>query len=355
MNLLELLPDELESFLKDLGEPSYRCRQVFAWLHRGASFEEMTDLPRELRSRLKALAKSGCLRESARETAPDGAAKFGFLTEDGQVVETVLIPHPRRTTVCVSSQIGCAFGCRFCVTGRMGLIRNLAAAEIVEQVVRVQRECRPRRISNVVFMGMGEPMANYEATVRAVRLLNHPYGLGIGARHIAISTCGIPAGIRRLADEGLQVALAVSLHAATDDLRRRLVPVSEAHSIADVMSAAKYFADQTGRKVTLQYVVLPGVNDAEEQARQLARLTRPLPSVVNVIAQNPAEGAGRPDPAAAERFARLLSQRGVAVAVRRSRGAEALGACGQLGSRPKAKGSAGRSAARPTQGAAQDL
>jgi len=171
--------------------------------------------PEELRAQLHDLAQTSSLEEAEEERAPDGAVKFAFRTADGHVVESVLIPHARRTTVCVSSQIGCVFGCRFCATGKQGLVRDLAAGEIVEQVVRVQARCQPHRVSNVVFMGMGEPLANYESVVRAVRVLNQPAGLHIGARRIAISTCGLPEQMRRLAAEGLQVALAVSLHPAT--------------------------------------------------------------------------------------------------------------------------------------------
>ena len=204
-DLTGLLPDELQAFLERLGEPKYRARQVFSWLHRGASFEEMTDLPRPLRDQLAGRAVCHPLRIETQAEAPDGASKFAFRTGDDRIVETVLIPHERRTTVCVSSQIGCAL--------------------------------RGKRVTNVVFMGMGEPLANYRAVLRAVYLLNHPWGLRIGARHIAISTCGLPDQIRRLAGEGLQVALAISLHAATDELRTELVPINRLHPIAEVIAA----------------------------------------------------------------------------------------------------------------------
>jgi 23S rRNA (adenine2503-C2)-methyltransferase len=333
LDLLGLLPDELAFFLRVLGQPAYRARQVLAWLHRGASFAEMTDLPAPLRARLASLASAGTLQVAQRESAPDAATKFAFRTPDDQVVESVLIPHRQRTTVCVSSQIGCAHGCRFCATGQRGLVRDLTAGEIVEQVVRVQQHCRPARVTNVVFMGMGEPLANYDAVVRAVRLLNHPHGLHIGARHIAISTCGLPEQIQRLAGEGLQVALAISLHAATDEVRSQLVPVNRTHPIAAVLAAARGYAERTGRKVAFAYVVVPGLNDTADQARRLAVLTRGFASMVNLIPQNPTAGSTSPDPQAALRFARRLEQQGVPAAVRRSRGAEVLGACGQLRAR----------------------
>jgi len=345
-----LAPDELELFLRGLGEPRYRARQVMAWLHRGAALADMSDLPLPLRQHLAQQARAGSLQLEVEARARDGASKLALRTADGHLVESVVIPHPRRTTVCVSSQIGCAYRCRFCATGQQGLTRDLSAGEIVEQVVRAQQGVHPARVSNVVFMGMGEPLANYYAVVRAVRLLNHPWGLHIGARHIAISTCGLPDQIRRLAGEGLQLALAVSLHAATDEVRSQLVPVNRSHPIAQVMSAARDYGDRTGRKVAFQYVVVPGLNDTPGQGRRLAELLKGLPAMVNLIPQNPINGFGRPDARAASNFARLLRERGVEVAIRKSRGAEVLGACGQLRGRAGRQNDVGRDTARPTQG-----
>jgi 23S rRNA (adenine2503-C2)-methyltransferase len=303
--LLSLLPDEIEVLLADLGpsgsrrsQPAYRARQLFSWLHRGASFEEMSDLPAALRARLSQQATAGSLRLRERLTARDQASKFAFHTADAHLIETVLIPHPNRNTVCVSSQIGCRYRCHFCATGKQGLTRDLTAGEIVEQVVRVQQAIIPQRTGNVVFMGMGEPLENYEAVLRAVRLLNHPWGLHIAARHIAISTCGLPDQIRRLAGEGLQVALAISLHAASDELRSRLVPVNRKHPLAELMP------------------------------------------------HNPPE-ADKPDPGPALAFAQRLRRLGLEVAVRRSRGAEVLGACGQLRERATGPNNIGRASARP--------
>jgi 23S rRNA (adenine2503-C2)-methyltransferase len=333
LDLLGLLPDELARFLSALGEPSYRARQLFSWLHRGARFDDMTSLPTPLRARLADLAAPGTLRSHTQDTAPDRATKFAFRAADDHIIETVLIPHGRRTTVCVSSQIGCAYRCRFCATGQQGLTRDLTAGEIAEQVVRAQQLSPPVRITNVVFMGMGEPLANYQAVVKAVRLLNHPDGLNIGARHIALSTCGLPDGIRRLAAEGLQLALAISLHAATDDIRSQLVPVNRTHPIAELIAAARDYAAKTGRKIAFQYVVVPGLNDSPVQAWRLAALAKGLPCMVNVIPQNPLSDSTPADRAAPVRFARLLRARGLPVVIRRSRGAEVLGACGQLRSR----------------------
>jgi len=297
----------------------------------------MTDLPRSLRTKLASVASASTLQLAQRDAAPDGAAKFAFHSEEGQVIESVLIPHLGRTTVCVSSQIGCAYGCQFCATGQHGLVRSLTAGEIVEQVIRVQRECRPARVTNVVFMGMGEPLANYDAVLRAVRLLNHPCGLHISARRIAISTCGLPEQIRRLAGEGLPLALAISLHAATDEVRDRFIPINRTHPVSEVIAAAREYARRTGRKVAFQYVVVPGLNDTAQQARRLAALIRGFPAMVNVIPRNPVSDSAPPDARAAVRFARLLEEQGAAATVRRSRGAEVLGACGQLRARLTAR------------------
>jgi 23S rRNA (adenine2503-C2)-methyltransferase len=332
-DLLGMLPEELETFLRALGQPAYRARQLFAWLHRGAAFEEMTDLPAPLRERLAALASAARLRPVERVDAPDGATKFGFRTTDGHTIETVLIPQGQRRTVCVSSQVGCAFRCAFCATGRQGLTRSLSAGEIAAQVVLVQKAVLPARVSNVVFMGMGEPLANLEAVMKAVRLLNHPYGLAIGARHIAISTCGLPEQIVRLGKAKSQVALAISLHAATDEVRAGLVPISRKHPLRELMGAVRRYVRETGRKVSFEWVVVPGVNDTPEQARLAAELLRRLPSMVNVIPRNPIDQEGAADPGPAYRFAALLSRHGVEAVVRRSRGAEVLGACGQLRAR----------------------
>jgi len=331
-DLTALLPEELTEFMARLGQPGYRARQVFCWLHRGASFAGMSDLPRPLRDRLSQEARAGTLALVARQTAPDGATKLGLRAADGHLIETVLMPYARRTTVCVSSQIGCAYGCVFCATGQQGLTRSLSAGEIVEQVVRAQGLARPRRVSNVVFMGMGEPLANYDAVMRAVRLLNHPWGLRIAARHVALSTCGLPEEIRRLASEDLQVALAVSLHAGDDEVRSQLVPINRRHPIAEVVRAARDYARQTGRKVAFEYMVAAGLNDTPDQARRVAELLTGMPAMVNVIPQNPTGQGGEPDARAARAFAGLLRSHGLEVAVRRSRGGQILGACGQLSS-----------------------
>jgi len=331
--LKQLTREELADWLAQQQEPPYRARQLFHWLYRrlAADFAAMTDLPAATRQRLaQGMAQVDALRPAACQESADGSIKLAFSLYDRRVIESVLIPHRERTTVCVSSQVGCGYGCRLCATGQLGFSRNLYAAEIVDQVVQAQRQ-GGRRISNVVFMGMGEPLANYDQVLRAVRLLNDREGLGIAARHIAISTCGLPPQMRRLAGEKLQLHLAVSLHAPSDELRSQLLPINRRYPLRQVLQAARHYAERTGRKVTFQYTLIGGVNDSPAQARRLAGLVRGMPCLVNLIPLNQAlEGYRPPERPAVTRFRAELAAAGVEVAVRRSYGADIRGACGQL-------------------------
>jgi 23S rRNA (adenine2503-C2)-methyltransferase len=343
-DLRSLLPDELAQLLSSLGEPPYRALQLFRWVHRRAarSFDEMTNLPASLRSRLAQLAALAPLELASQLRAPDGTTKAALRLHDGHLIESVLIPHPRRTTVCVSTQVGCAFGCRLCASGARGLARSLTPGEILGQVYHFARELDKlhRRISNVVFMGSGEPLANYEAVLRALKLLNHPQGLAIGARHLSISTCGLPGGIRRLAREPLQVGLAVSLHAPDDQTRSRLMPVNRKYPLALLIAACRDYARRTGRKITFEYALVAGLNDQPPQARALAALLRGLPCVVNLIPANPTTArqsvwrAAPPTRAGLAAFRRELEAHHLEVALRRPRGREIIGACGQLTGAP---------------------
>jgi 23S rRNA (adenine2503-C2)-methyltransferase len=340
LDLKGLLPEELATALQPLRGPAFRGRQVFGWMHRrlAADFAEMTDLPAPLRARLAEEFRLTTLREVSRQEAADGTTRFLFALADENTLESVYIPAATRATVCISSQVGCPFGCRFCATGQSGFVRNLSAAEIVDQVYRVQAALpEGRRISNVVYMGMGEPLANYEQSLRSVRLLLHPLGLNLAQRHITLSTVGITPGIDRLADEGLQVNLAISLHAPTQAGRLKLLPIAKKYPIDDLIAAARRYVHRTGRKVTFEYTVVPGSNDSPGDALQLAALVRGLQALVNVIPLNLNEGAmpglklSPPELiAAAERFTALLRGHGVEAALRRSRGEEVTGACGQL-------------------------
>jgi len=339
-DLKGLYPDELAAALAPLGAPAFRGRQLFGWMHRRlvADFAEMTDLQAALRATLADEFRLTALREVNRSEAADGAVRYLFALADGNTVETVYIPTSARHTVCVSCQVGCPFGCRFCATGQSGFVRNLSAAEIVDQVYRAQAALpEGRRISNVVYMGMGEPLANYDQVLRSVRLLLHPLGLNLAQRHITLSTVGITPGIDRLAEEELQVNLAISLHAPTQAGRLTLLPIAKKYPLDDLLAAARRYVRRTSRKVTFEYTVAPGSNDSAEDARQLSALVRGLQALVNVIPLNLNEGAlpglklSTPELlAAAERFTDLLRTHGVEAALRRSRGEEVTGACGQL-------------------------
>ncbi|MDQ7843248.1 MAG: 23S rRNA (adenine(2503)-C(2))-methyltransferase RlmN [Armatimonadota bacterium] len=336
---------ELEAFAREQGEPAYRGRQLARWLYRGGvtSFAEMTDLPGRLRGLLAERAHLLTLSPEAAVSADGGdTVKYLIPLGDGGSVETVFMRYADgRRSVCLSTQVGCGMGCTFCATGLAGLTRNLSAAEIVEQVLLVQREQRTA-VTNVVFMGMGEPLANYAATLRAVRILNAPWGLGIGMRHLTLSTVGLVPQIRALAGERLQLTLAVSLHAPDDELRSALVPVNRRWPIADLLEACRDYVRQTGRRVSFEYVLLEGVNDRPEQAAHLGRLLTAAARKaggspgrywhVNLIPWNPVAGLPyrRPSRARVDAFAAALAAMDVPATIRLERGVEIAAACGQL-------------------------
>ena len=325
---LDLTRAELAELLA--GEPSYRAAQVWRGLHQGLEPEEMTDLPRSLRRHLgDRLAPA--LELAATSTSDDGATvKWLWHLSDGAAVETVLMRYPDRATVCVSSQAGCAMACSFCATGQAGFRRHLTAGEIVEQVVRARRAALPRRLSNVVFMGMGEPLANYGPTWSAVERLHDD--LGISARHLTVSTVGVVPGILRLAAERLPVNLAVSLHAANDELRDGLVPINRRWPLPVLLDACRTYVEAKGRRLSFEWALIDGVNDRPSDASELAALARPLAAHVNLIPLNPTPGypaRGTP-PAGVRAFRDRLRAMGVNATVRRNRGTDIDAACGQL-------------------------
>ena len=337
----DLSPEELAEVLA--GEPPYRVRQVWDGLHRRASRpEEMTELPRLLRERLED-ALPGALGEVACRSADDGGTmKWLFELADGRRIETVLMAYPDRVTVCVSTQAGCAMGCAFCATGQGGFERQLSTGEIVEQVVAGMRAARPRRVSNVVFMGMGEPLANYERTWAAIERIHGD--LGISARRLTLSTVGLVPGIRRLARATLPVNLAVSLHAANDELRDRLVPMNRRYPLALLAEACAEYAASTGRRPSFEWALIDGTNDRPSDMAELAELARPLGAHVNLIPLNPTPGyALRGSSARTVAEVRdTLVRLGVNATVRATRGVEIEAACGQLaaGGAPPVVGSA---------------
>ncbi|MDH4363874.1 MAG: 23S rRNA (adenine(2503)-C(2))-methyltransferase RlmN [Acidimicrobiia bacterium] len=313
------------------GEPAYRARQVWQGLYdRGLAPSELSSLPAALRRRLDEAVRPSLRLEREQRDPVDGTVKWLWRTDDVVALETVLMPYRDRVTVCVSSQAGCAMACGFCATGQAGYQRNLSVGEILEQVVAARAAAAPRRLSNIVFMGMGEPFANYDRVLIAVRRIVGD--LRIGARHVTVSTIGLVPAIDRFAGEGLQVGLAVSLHAANDELRSDLVPVNRRHPIADVVAAARRFRERTGRRVSFEWAMIDGVNDRPSDADELAVVATDARAHVNLIPLNPTPGwptTGSPAGRISD-FARRLTDRGINVTVRANRGTGIDAACGQL-------------------------
>ncbi|MBM3926157.1 MAG: 23S rRNA (adenine(2503)-C(2))-methyltransferase RlmN [SAR202 cluster bacterium] len=334
--LLGLTDGELSSLFEGLGEPAYRGKQVADALYkRGArDFNQLTNLSKGLRDRLQREFALGRSEIVTRQQAKDGTVKLLLGLADGQKVESVALPYEERYSCCVSTQVGCPVKCAFCATGLSGYTRNLTAGEIVDQVLTVQdvaRESDPQaRVSNVVFMGMGEPLMNYDATLKALHLLNDE--VGIGMRHLTVSTVGYVPGIRRLAKEKLQCTLAISLHAPNDELRRQLIPTMHKWDIKELMSACRDYFNETHRRLTFEYCLLRGVNDQSEHAQELAALLQGMNCHVNLIPFNPVEALGFKGPKKdrIRAFKQVLEESGVQVTQRVQRGVDIDAACGQL-------------------------
>jgi 23S rRNA (adenine2503-C2)-methyltransferase len=326
---------EIEAFVTRLGEPAYRAKQIAAWVFQRdvADFQEMTDLSKELRARL-ADAAEVCTAEviDTRRSQKDDTAKVLLEFADGARVESVLLRDDGRLTGCVSTQVGCKFACSFCATGAMGFVRDLTAAEIVEQILALRRLAAPERLRNLVYMGMGEPMDNYDATMASIRIANAGWGLGIGARHITVSTAGHVPGIRRLQDEGLQLQLAVSLNAPEQRLRGELMPIAGRYSLTQLVEAIEQYTARTRRRGTLEYVLLRDINDSEEMADLLAGLASKLGCKVNLICYNENKDSAYSPPTdrAVEQFVERVRRRCPTVVRRISRGADIAAGCGQL-------------------------
>jgi 23S rRNA (adenine2503-C2)-methyltransferase len=338
-HVLELTPEALADHLVELGEPRYRARQILEWVfrHGAVDFSAMTSLPVALRERLAQDLLVRTAEVASRSESADGTFKLLLRWRDGEATECVMIPasgKSSRRTVCLSTQVGCDVGCRFCASGLDAARRNLSPGEIVEQALTVEDVLRERgeNLSHVVFMGMGEPLANYRATVAAVRMINAPWGLDIAQRRITISTVGLPRQIVRLAGEGLQVTLALSLHAARAPLRSRLIPWAERLELTEILEACRTYLAKTGRRVTLEYCLLRGVNDRGEDLEALARISRDLRAHVNLMLYNPVEALPfeRPELEEASMFLERLRHRDVRATLRTSRGVENDAACGQL-------------------------
>lgn len=335
INLYDLSRDELNALLKDWGEPKYRAQQLYNWLYerRVDNFDGMTNLPQSLREHLIEKTVLGTLNLVTEQTSNDGTVKRLYKLDDGQLIESVLMPYQdHRRTACISSQAGCAMGCVFCATGQMGFARNLTATEIFEQAMQFSRELEANgdRLSNVVLMGMGEPFHNYDAVMEAIRRLMNE--LGIGQRHITVSTVGLVPQIRRFADEGLQLTLAISLHKADDDERSALMPVNKRWNLHELVGACRYYVEKTNRRVTFEWASIAGENDTPEEAHKLGKLLKSLHCHVNIIPLNPTGGyAGVPsDPEAIDEFIEILESHGVSATVRVRRGIDIDAGCGQL-------------------------
>jgi 23S rRNA (adenine2503-C2)-methyltransferase len=352
--LLDLTHAQLRKLLTSWNEPSFRADQVWGWLYRSlvSDFNQMRNLPKELRARLgeaaylqtltplpvlsKACPEPSRRVEGAESVSADGLTrKVLFALRDGETIESVFMHYERRRTVCVSTQVGCRVGCPFCATGQSGFTRNLTAGEIVEQVLYFARQLigdQGQGISNVVLMGMGEPLLNYEATWQAVETLNDARGFGLGARRITLSTVGVVPGIQQLSREKLQVGLAVSLHAPTDRLRDRLVPLNRRYPLRQLMAACRDYVQNTGRRVTFEYALIEGINDSLEQAQRLGRLLQGLICHVNLIPLNPIVGSPYQPSSRkmALAFQKELERQGIPTTMRLGRGIDIQAGCGQL-------------------------
>jgi 23S rRNA (adenine2503-C2)-methyltransferase len=334
-SFLALTLAEAEQLFEETGQPKYRASQVLAWIFKkhAIRWQDMSNLPATLREQFAAEWNILTSRVETVQKSTDGTTKLLVTLHDGRAVECVRIPEEKWNTVCLSTQVGCPIGCLFCASGRGGLVRNLSAGEILEQILHIFSAIPSEEtIRNVVLMGMGEPMRNYDNVLGAVRTMNAPWGFGVGARRITISTVGDIRGIERLSEENLQVNLAISLHAADDATRAKIIPGKKMPPISSVVEAARNYFAKTHRKVTFEYVLIDGVNSSVLEARKLARLLRGFPCFVNVIPLNPVQGLPyeSPDRKTVREFLSQLEHSGIPAAIRGSRGGDIAAACGQL-------------------------
>lgn len=338
-----LSSDRLKDWLADRGEKPFRARQIHTWLwqHGARSFEEMSNLSKGLRS---ALEEEFCINRigvADSQYSSDGTIKYAFKLHDGPVVEGVMIPTDNRTTACISSQVGCSLSCKFCATGRLKRLRNITAAEIYDQVYEIYREAEEitgKPLSNVVYMGMGEPLLNYREVVKSAEMISSEEGLGMSPKRVTVSTAGIAKMIRKLGDDEVKFNLALSLHAANDKKRDYIMPINEQNSLEALEDALVHFHEKTGSRVTFEYIVFKDFNDKIEDAAELAEFAKCVPCKVNIIEYNPIDGGEfmQADPDKVDAFADYLDSRNIIVNVRRSRGKDIDAACGQLANKNKA-------------------
>ncbi len=331
IDLKSMTLEELSGFLRSMGEPAFRGRQVFTWLHKGvSSFDEMSNLSKALREKLKEQCILTVPRVAKKQvSARDGTIKYLWQMADGNCVESVLMRYHHGNTVCISSQVGCRMGCAFCASTIAGKVRNLTPAEMLDQVLFTQQDSGAE-VSNIVLMGIGEPMDNLDNVLRFLELVNHPDGINIGMRHISLSTCGVIPGIARLAELGLQLTLSVSLHAPDSETRSKIMPVNRAYDVEALFAACHEYFQKTGRRISFEYAMIDGVNDHDWQADLIAKRLRGMPGHVNLIPLNEVtESPFRPSRRMAA-FQKQLGAQGITATVRRSLGGDIDASCGQL-------------------------
>lgn len=340
--MLNLTMDEIASALRDMGEKPYRAGQVFAWLHRGATFDEMSNLPLSLRERLKEdfIDQPVSIR-AMRVSDHDGTRKFLFSLPDGNCVEGVLMHYKYGDTLCLSTQVGCRMGCLFCASGLNGRVRDLTGGEMLGQVLCANRYARDARVHNIVLMGSGEPLDNYDNTVRFLRLVSDEKGINIGIRHISLSTCGLAPEVLRFAGEGLPVTLSLSLHAPNDAIRQRIMPIAHRYAIDETLAACRTYVEKTGRRLVVEYALIGGVNDSDACADELASRLRNLQCHVNLIPLNavPERKLNGVSEETVRRFLDRLTMRRISATRRREMGDDIEGACGQLRRKTLGEGS----------------
>ncbi len=334
INLNDYTLEELEKYIEQLGEKKFHAKQIFKWLHREKvnTFDEMTDISKSLRDKLK--ENTYILRLSvlqAQKSKKDGTIKFLIELPDNCAIESVFMKYNHGNTICVSTQVGCKMGCKFCASTKAGFERSLLASEIEGQIIAVENYTG-ERISNVVYMGIGEPLDNYDNVVKSIRIINYPLGLNIGARHISLSTCGIVPNIYKLADENIQCTLSISLHSTSDEERRKIMPIANRYTIKELLDACRYYIQKTGRRISFEYALINGVNDTKEVAIELSKLLRGMIAHVNLIPVNEIKNGvfSKPKEKNIEIFMNTLNSAGVVTTVRRELGSDIDAACGQL-------------------------
>ncbi len=324
---------EMKEFMKEIGEKAFRGTQVYSWIYKGAkTFDDMKNIPKSLREKLEEVSYIGNIDIELKLESKDGKTKkYLFLLNDGNIIETVMMDYDSRVTVCVSNQVGCRMGCRFCASTMDGLVRNLEPWEILDQIMKIQEDTG-KRVSNLVLMGSGEPLDNYDNTKQFLKIVNDENGLNIGYRHITLSTCGIVPKIYELADLEIPINLAISLHSPYDDKRKEIMPVANKYSINEILDACRYYIKKTNRRVTFEYSLIKGVNDGKKEAESLAVLLKGMLCHVNLIPINEVDERDfkKPDKAFIYKFRDYLEERNIPATVRISMGSDISGACGQL-------------------------